>query len=222
ITGSTAIPPRRTIRNDRLPGDDRRGISRLPRDGRPADAVRGAGARRDLQPTLFPAPDRASGALYRLLLAAGGGSHRAVHRHGAGFAILYRLQPVQRPERGRDGGGAVDDPRIGAGHRLVDGGRTGRRRGSRPGDDACRRLLLDPDPDLQLCADPGVFLVMSAGQTPKIALAGVEKSFGRKRVLDGIELAVAAGESLVIIGGSGTGKSVLIKCILGLMRPEAG
>jgi phospholipid/cholesterol/gamma-HCH transport system ATP-binding protein len=63
---------------------------------------------------------------------------------------------------------------------------------------------------------------MSDGQTPKIALAGVEKSFGRKRVLDGIGLAVAAGESLVIIGGSGTGKSVLIKCILGLMRPEAG
>jgi phospholipid/cholesterol/gamma-HCH transport system ATP-binding protein len=63
---------------------------------------------------------------------------------------------------------------------------------------------------------------MSAGQTPKIALAGVEKSFGRKRVLDGIDLAVAAGESLVIIGGSGTGKSVLIKCILGLMRPETG
>jgi phospholipid/cholesterol/gamma-HCH transport system ATP-binding protein len=64
--------------------------------------------------------------------------------------------------------------------------------------------------------------VIAAGQTPKIALAGVEKSFGRKRVLDGIDLAVAAGESLVIIGGSGTGKSVLIKCILGLMRPEAG
>jgi phospholipid/cholesterol/gamma-HCH transport system ATP-binding protein len=63
---------------------------------------------------------------------------------------------------------------------------------------------------------------MSDGQIPKIALAGVEKSFGRKRVLDGIDLAVAAGESLVIIGGSGTGKSVLIKCILGLMRPEAG
>jgi phospholipid/cholesterol/gamma-HCH transport system ATP-binding protein len=63
---------------------------------------------------------------------------------------------------------------------------------------------------------------MSAAENPKIALSGVEKSFGRKRVLDGIELAVAAGESLVIIGGSGTGKSVLIKCILGLMRPETG
>ncbi|MFI4948624.1 MAG: ATP-binding cassette domain-containing protein, partial [Alphaproteobacteria bacterium] len=57
---------------------------------------------------------------------------------------------------------------------------------------------------------------------PKIAVKGLEKSFGEKRVLDGVMIDVAAGESLVIIGGSGTGKSVLIKCILGLMRPEAG
>jgi phospholipid/cholesterol/gamma-HCH transport system ATP-binding protein len=57
---------------------------------------------------------------------------------------------------------------------------------------------------------------------PKIAVSGVEKSFGRKRVLDGIDIACGAGESLVVIGGSGTGKSVLVKCILGIMRPEAG
>ena len=63
---------------------------------------------------------------------------------------------------------------------------------------------------------------MSDAAAPKIALVGVEKSFGRKRVLDGIDLTVAPGESLVIIGGSGTGKSVLIKCILGIMRPQAG
>ncbi len=63
---------------------------------------------------------------------------------------------------------------------------------------------------------------MSDAAAPKIALVGVEKSFGRKRVLDGIDLTVAPGESLVIIGGSGTGKSVLIKCILGIMWPEAG
>ena len=63
---------------------------------------------------------------------------------------------------------------------------------------------------------------MSDAAAPKIALVGVEKSFGRKRVLDGIDLTVAPGESLVIIGGSGTGKSVLIKCILGIMRPEGG
>jgi phospholipid/cholesterol/gamma-HCH transport system ATP-binding protein len=63
---------------------------------------------------------------------------------------------------------------------------------------------------------------MSTVPVPKIAVSGVEKSFGEKRVLNGVEIDCAAGESLVIIGGSGTGKSVLIKCILGLMRPEAG
>ncbi len=61
----------------------------------------------------------------------------------------------------------------------------------------------------------------SAG-TPKIDVRGLEKSFGRNRVLDGLDLDFAAGESLVVIGGSGTGKSVLVKCILGLLHPEAG
>ncbi len=63
---------------------------------------------------------------------------------------------------------------------------------------------------------------MNTGPAPKISVRGLEKSFGRKRVLDGVEFDVAAGESLVIIGGSGTGKSVTIKCILGLMHPDAG
>ncbi len=63
---------------------------------------------------------------------------------------------------------------------------------------------------------------MNAAAPPKIAVSGLQKSFGPKRVLDGVDIAVAAGESLVIIGGSGTGKSVLIKCILGLLRPDAG
>lgn len=58
--------------------------------------------------------------------------------------------------------------------------------------------------------------------TPKIELRGVSKRFGRKVVLDGVDLAVAPGESLVIIGGSGTGKSVTLKCILGLMHPDSG
>jgi phospholipid/cholesterol/gamma-HCH transport system ATP-binding protein len=57
---------------------------------------------------------------------------------------------------------------------------------------------------------------------PKIAVRGLRKSFGPKVVLDGIDLDVAPGESLVIIGGSGTGKSVMVKCILGLIRPDAG
>ncbi|MFI5031041.1 MAG: ABC transporter ATP-binding protein, partial [Reyranellales bacterium] len=58
--------------------------------------------------------------------------------------------------------------------------------------------------------------------SPKISLRGVTKSFGTKAVLRGIDLDVAAGESVVVIGGSGTGKSVLLKCILGLMEPDAG
>ncbi len=56
----------------------------------------------------------------------------------------------------------------------------------------------------------------------KICLEGVQKGFGSKVVLDGIDLEVTAGESLVVIGGSGSGKSVMIKCILGLLKPEAG
>ncbi|CAA7613840.1 ABC transporter ATP-binding protein [Magnetospirillum sp. SS-4] len=58
--------------------------------------------------------------------------------------------------------------------------------------------------------------------TPKIRLADVHKAFGPKVVLDGIDLSVARGESVVVIGGSGTGKSVMLKCILGLLRPESG
>jgi phospholipid/cholesterol/gamma-HCH transport system ATP-binding protein len=56
----------------------------------------------------------------------------------------------------------------------------------------------------------------------KIVLRDVHKAFGAKKVLDGISLTVAKGESLVIIGGSGTGKSVLLKCVLGLMQPDMG
>jgi len=63
---------------------------------------------------------------------------------------------------------------------------------------------------------------MTGAGTPKIELRGVKKSFGRKVVLDGIDLMIEAGQSLVVIGGSGTGKSVMIKCVLGILRPEAG
>jgi phospholipid/cholesterol/gamma-HCH transport system ATP-binding protein len=58
--------------------------------------------------------------------------------------------------------------------------------------------------------------------TPKIELRGVKKRFGPKVVLDGIDLVIEPGTSLVIIGGSGTGKSVTIKCVLGILRPDAG
>ena len=58
--------------------------------------------------------------------------------------------------------------------------------------------------------------------TPKIELKGVKKRFGPKIVLDGIDLTIHPGESIVIIGGSGTGKSVTIKCVLGILRADAG
>ena len=58
--------------------------------------------------------------------------------------------------------------------------------------------------------------------TPKIKLKDVHKGFGDKVVLDGVDLKVAPGESLVIIGGSGSGKSVTLKCILGLLTPDSG
>ena len=58
--------------------------------------------------------------------------------------------------------------------------------------------------------------------TAKIQLIGVKKRFGPKVVLDGVDLTVDKQSSLVIIGGSGTGKSVTIKSILGIIRPDEG
>ena len=55
-----------------------------------------------------------------------------------------------------------------------------------------------------------------------ITLQNIHKSFGSKQVLAGIDLTVKRGQSMVIIGGSGTGKSVLLKSILGLVRPDQG
>lgn len=55
-----------------------------------------------------------------------------------------------------------------------------------------------------------------------IELTEVKKSFGNKAILQGLNLSIKRGESLVIIGGSGTGKSVTLKCILGLLKPDSG
>ena len=57
---------------------------------------------------------------------------------------------------------------------------------------------------------------------PKIEVTGLTKQFGEKQVLKGVDLTVGQAESVVVIGGSGVGKSVAIKCILGLIRPDAG
>lgn len=57
---------------------------------------------------------------------------------------------------------------------------------------------------------------------PHILLKDVRKAFGPKQVLNGVDVSVARGRSLVVIGGSGTGKSVMLKCILGIIRPDSG
>lgn len=62
----------------------------------------------------------------------------------------------------------------------------------------------------------------SPSEQPKIRIRGLAKSFGSNHVLRGLDLDVADGSSVVVIGGSGTGKSVLLKCILGLLAPDAG
>ncbi len=55
-----------------------------------------------------------------------------------------------------------------------------------------------------------------------IEIRGLSKRFGKKVVLDGLDLTVPRGRNTVVIGGSGTGKSVLIKCVAGLLRPDEG
>ncbi len=61
-----------------------------------------------------------------------------------------------------------------------------------------------------------------SGEPNKIEVRGLKKAFGPKVVLDGLDLEVGRNESLVVIGGSGTGKSVLIKNMIGILRPDGG
>ncbi len=65
---------------------------------------------------------------------------------------------------------------------------------------------------------------MTTMQTPiaKLELKGVKKAFGDNHVLNGIDITIPEGKSLVIIGGSGSGKSVMLKCVLGLITPDEG
>ncbi len=63
---------------------------------------------------------------------------------------------------------------------------------------------------------------LASAAAPKIAVIDVWKSFGDKEVLRGVSIDVALGESLVIVGGSGAGKSVLLKHLIGLIQPDRG
>ena len=64
--------------------------------------------------------------------------------------------------------------------------------------------------------------LVSVVAAPAVELDGLEKSFSGRKVLDGLSLAVRKGETLAVIGGSGTGKSVTLKHIVGLMKPDRG
>ena len=66
------------------------------------------------------------------------------------------------------------------------------------------------------------FQVARKGTEALISIEGLRKSFGTAKVLRGASLSVSSGESMVVIGGSGTGKSVLIKHVIGLLRPDEG
>lgn len=61
-----------------------------------------------------------------------------------------------------------------------------------------------------------------ADSRPKIQVTGLTKGFGSNHVLQGVDLNIRDGESLVLIGTSGSGKSLLLKCILGLQTPDGG
>jgi len=63
---------------------------------------------------------------------------------------------------------------------------------------------------------------LSSSNTAMVAVRGLEKQIGRQEILRGVDLDVAIGETLAIIGRSGAGKSVLLKHLVGLMRPDAG
>ena len=58
--------------------------------------------------------------------------------------------------------------------------------------------------------------------SPRLHLSDVHKTFGPKQVLRGVNLSIEQGQSLVVIGGSGSGKSVMLKSVLGLLQPERG
>ena len=70
--------------------------------------------------------------------------------------------------------------------------------------------------------DPVPPAARSTGEAPIIRVVGLHKSFGGREVLRGISLDVDRGSIVVILGGSGMGKSVLMKHVIGLLRPDRG
>lgn len=76
--------------------------------------------------------------------------------------------------------------------------------------------------DKATVTDSNQATITDSNQIPFIDVKDLSKAFGRNVILNNISFSLNKGESFVIIGGSGTGKSVLIKCILGLLQPDKG
>jgi len=64
--------------------------------------------------------------------------------------------------------------------------------------------------------------VEKGGSAPVVTATDVHRSFGSQKVLSGINLAVSRGETLAVLGRSGTGKSVLLRLVIGLEKPDSG
>jgi len=85
--------------------------------------------------------------------------------------------------------------------------------------------MMSPEQEVLLTAEEtSATPIESGGKTgaPALVLQGIRKSFGSQIVLNGIDLTVGSGETLAVLGRSGTGKSVLLKLIIGLQKPDSG
>ena len=87
--------------------------------------------------------------------------------------------------------------------------------------------MMHPEQDVLLApAESAVATTMESSgrkdEGPAVVLRGLHKSFSRQIVLNGVDLTVAIGETLAVLGRSGTGKSVLLKLIIGLQKPDSG
>jgi phospholipid/cholesterol/gamma-HCH transport system ATP-binding protein len=85
-----------------------------------------------------------------------------------------------------------------------------------------KKEIFDPAPTLDPAVQPQEPTEAPTGKEPVILIRGLTKSFGDHAVLRGVDLHVDKGENLVILGKSGTGKSVLIKCLVRLEWPDSG
>ena len=89
-----------------------------------------------------------------------------------------------------------------------------------PPENACGTKVAPPDSVKKTSASPASASQTSAG--PAVVVQGLHKSYGEQKVLNGLDLKVGSGQTVAVLGRSGTGKSVLLRLIVGLQKPDAG